>query len=62
MELSIILMFAMLLTSVIIFPVDVFTVDKIASSIIVPLVLLGPATPKEAMGGASDSDPRPWSS
>ncbi len=55
MELEIILMFAVLLTTVVLFAFEVFPVDKIAFLIIVSLALLGLATPEEAISGFSNS-------
>lgn len=55
MELEIILMFAVLLTTVVLFAFEVFPVDKIAFLIIVSLALLGLVKPEEAISGFSNS-------
>ncbi len=55
MELEIILMFVVLLTTVVLFAFEVFPVDKIAFFIIVSLALLGLITPEEAISGFSNS-------
>lgn len=55
MELEIILMFAVLLTTVVLFAFEIFPVDKIAFFIIVSLALLGLITPEEAISGFSNS-------
>lgn len=55
MELEIILMFAVLLTTIVLFAFEVFPVDKIAFFIIVSLALLGLVKPEEAVSGFSNS-------
>jgi len=55
MEFEIILVFAVLLTTVVLFAFEIFPVDKIAFLIIVSLALLGLVTPEEAISGFSNT-------
>ncbi len=54
MELPIILVFVIIAVSILLFVTELFPVDKIAFFIIVALVLLGLATPQEAISGFSN--------
>ena len=55
MTTEIILVFLVLLTTVVLFALEVFPVDKIAFFIIVSLALLGLVSPEEAISGFSNS-------
>lgn len=55
MEINILLVFAIILISIILFVTEYFSVDKIAFFIIVSLALLNIVTPEEAISGFSNS-------
>ncbi|MGA9637448.1 SLC13 family permease [Flavobacterium sp.] len=55
MDLNIIIMFLVLLTTIGLFVFEVFSIDKIAFLIIVSLILLGLVTPEEGVSGFSNS-------
>ena len=55
MDANIILMFLVLMTTIILFVFEVFSIDKIAFFIIVSLILLGLVTPEEGVSGFSNS-------
>lgn len=55
MDWNIILMFLVLLTTIVLFVFEVFSIDKIAFLIIVSLILLGLVTPEEGVSGFSNS-------
>ncbi|MEO8254028.1 MAG: SLC13 family permease [Flavobacterium sp.] len=55
MDWNIILMFAVLLTTIGLFVFEVFSIDKIAFFIIVSLILLGLVTPEQGVSGFSNS-------
>lgn len=55
MDWNIILMFLVLITTIVLFVFEVFSIDKIAFLIIVSLILLGLVTPEQGVSGFSNS-------
>lgn len=55
MDWNIILMFLVLLTTIVLFVFEVFSIDKIAFFIIVSLILLGLVTPEQGVSGFSNN-------
>lgn len=55
MDWNVILMFLVLLTTIVLFVFEIFSIDKIAFFIIVSLILLGLVTPEEGVSGFSNS-------